>query len=427
MSHSQLLTPERLAGSSNDYAPVRIDQLRVGARLRMPIYENRTDRNLLLISGGTTITSSLLERLKQRGITTVRIHRGELQETAPAPRVPALATKAAAKEAVPSADARFLQRISDRSSTSYDANLTRRVVETHEQSVEQIDALLDGVSHGDLSNGNAVVSISNESLFQMTADLDLFVSLGLEPATDTYPGRHSLQVAKLSMAIGAVMGLKPSDLIEMAIGCLVHDVGMLTLKRELFECDAKLSSIQFLEITKHPTLTFELVKDLKQLSTGSRMVAYQMHERWNGTGYPRRRQGRNIHSLARIAGAADMFVALVSPRPHRPGLLPYRAMEQMLNATRRGDFDPKVMRALLCTTSLFPIGSFVELTDGRICKVVRSNRENYARPVVELCLPGGQGQGPQIVDLASEPAVEVSRCVPPVAASQELVLPDHWD
>jgi HD-GYP domain-containing protein (c-di-GMP phosphodiesterase class II) len=137
-----------------------------------------------------------------------------------------------------------------------------------------------------------------------------------------------------------------------------------------------------LEITKHPIIAFEAVQDSIHVSGRAKVVAYQIHERCNGRGYPRRREGNQIHYLAKVAGIADAFVGLVSPRPHRPAVLPYRAIEKIVHGTKAGLYEPSAVRALLHTTSLFPIGSYVELTDGRVGRVIRSTGATYDRPIV---------------------------------------------
>ena len=142
------------------------------------------------------------------------------------------------------------------------------------------------------------------------------------------------------------------------------------------------------------------------------MVAYQMHERFNGTGYPRQRHGAQIHPLARIAMVADAFVAMVSPRPHRPAVLPYKVMEYLLHCTKLGQFDPDVMRGLLQTISLFPIGSYVELSDNRVGRVVRAHRELYNSPVVEIPPQEDSSAEPEVVDIAATPSVQIVRALP---------------
>src|SRR5262249_70558 len=152
---------------------------------------------------------------------------------------------------------------------------------------------------------------------------------------------------------------------------LIHDLGMLRIQGVDLHDGRILGNTDFREIVKHPIYTLELLRQhAGKLPVGSCMVAYQMHDRLNGTGYPRGRTADQIHELAKIAAVADVFVALTSNRPHRPGLLPYYALERILHGVKDGFYDSQVARALLKTVSLFPVGSSVQLTDGRTGVVI---------------------------------------------------------
>ena len=425
------------------YAPVGIGALRVGATLRSPIYDDRDDRDVLLLASGTTITSPVLVRLKARNITRVRVAAADLSSVAsPGPQDgnhdgPPAQPQAAARRmsgsprqkssrpgspnAAPdravssgsnswrlSSDS-FIHKVRRHGCESYDSRTKEQFVHDYRQSVAQIDSMFHSLSEGSLNNADAIVSMSKDSLGKIAEDGDLFVSLGIEPRSDRYPARHSLQTATLAMAIGTNLGLASQALNELGIGCLVHDVGMLHVDRDLYEAKRVLDCIEFLEITKHPVLTFDLIRHLKAIPTGSRMVAYQMHERYDGSGYPRQRRGVQIHHLARVAAVADVFVASISPRPHRPGKLPYVAMEHLIQGTRDQWFDPAAVRGLLKTVSLFPIGSYVEMQDGRVGRVIRANGDDYARPIVELWDSDNMAAKPTVVDLSAETECKVAR------------------
>jgi hypothetical protein len=88
------------------------------------------------------------------------------------------------------------------------------------------------------------------------------------------------------------------------------------------------------------------------------LVSYQIHERINGSGYPRGRSEENIHPFARILYVADRYVSLTSLRPHRQPLTPYAAMETLLKSEEERGADPLVVRALLRVISLFPVVSW---------------------------------------------------------------------
>jgi len=213
----------------------------------------------------------------------------------------------------------------------------------------------------------------------------------------------------LSMAMGANLGIEKRDLVDLGVGCLAHDLGMLYLRDNVFSREESLSTMSFLEITKHPGITYDLMRDVEQMANTARIVAYQIHERCNGEGYPRGRVASQIHPLAKIAAVADSYLAMISPRPHREGIAPYVAMERLLRGTRQGLYDPLAVRALLRTVSLFPIGSMVELSDGRHGRVVRTCGDSYACPVVEVWQPDSPLAAAEILDLANHKELQVVR------------------
>jgi hypothetical protein len=91
-----------------------------------------------------------------------------------------------------------------------------------------------------------------------------------------------------------------------------------------------------------------------------------------------------IHPFARILHVADAYLAMTAQRPFRPPLMPYAAMECLVRQAERNQVDADVVRSLLRVLSLFPIGSFVRLSDGRVAQVVRSNAHSFVRPIVAI-------------------------------------------
>jgi HD-GYP domain-containing protein (c-di-GMP phosphodiesterase class II) len=438
--------PEESTDAEGRFANVPVSRLRAGAKLRFPVYDDRADREVLLLAAGTKVTSSLVERLKQRGVQQVRVSLDDLQgmkSTAERSRKGPSDRQRTGNPAVPIRPATefrklltpesFVHTVSRHGSSQYEAATARKFVKGYCESVRQVESLFTGLASGGMRDASEIAAVSSNSLVKITEDLDLFVRMGITPVTDKYPCKHSLQTAMLAMSVATVMGHKRNDLIELGIGCLVHDAGMLRLDAELLRMDKVLDGVQFLEITKHPTITFEMLKDLPDVPIGARFVAYQMHERCDGSGYPRKRVASQIHPFSKIAAVADVFVALLSPRPHRPGMLPYHAMEEILKGARRGLYDPAAVRALLHTVSLFPIGSCVRMNDGRVGRVVRSNREEFSRPVVEAWHPEMVEPQFELVDLSKASTLSITGVLaelprPPEESQADLQFhADSWE
>jgi hypothetical protein len=90
-------------------------------------------------------------------------------------------------------------------------------------------------------------------------------------------------------------------------------------------------------------------------------------------------------------------------------MLPYKALERMIYGVHDGRYDSAVVRALLQCVSLFPVGSFVKLSDGRRAKVIRPNADLFHRPIVEIWTPDNASGVPQVVDLAQDENLSVVR------------------
>jgi HD-GYP domain-containing protein (c-di-GMP phosphodiesterase class II) len=166
------------------------------------------------------------------------------------------------------------------------------------------------------------------------------------------------------------------------------------------------------DIVDHPLITLNLLRDRwDEFSKGSLFVAYQMHERCNGNGYPRGLSAAKIHSLAKIAAVADAFTALVTDRPQRDSLLPFFAMKAIMQGIKDELYDPAVVRALFKTVSIHPLGSFVELVDGRMAQVIRTSEKDYCRPIVQIVRGRDFDGEPVIIDLSEGTQVNISKAI----------------
>ncbi len=295
----------------------------------------------------------------------------------------------------------------------YDRAVLDRMLRVIDQSSRHLQRIFASLHTGRIAEIELAEAICRQSLTGLAEDRDLFVYLSITPSAGEYPSRHGLHVAMLATAMGVALGWDRSTLVDLGVGCLLHDVGMLFVDREVCQARRILSAPDYAEIVKHPVLTMRaLERYAGEISAAAQFVAYQLHERCNGRGYPRGYASDRIHDLAKVAAVADVYVALVTSGRNRPRMIPYRAIEKLLDDTRAGFFEPSVVRALLTTTSLFPVGSHVAMNDGRVGRVVRAAGDCYDRPIVEIWRAREPHAERCVVDLGREPGLRIAGTLP---------------
>ncbi len=137
---------------------------------------------------------------------------------------------------------------------------------------------------------------------------------------DAYLEQHSLQVSKIAAALAENVGIKERHINEITLAALLHDVGYLDIPGNILHKKGTLTTEEFEIIRQHPIIAAE--KILKPIQSFEKILPVIMdhHERWNGTGYPQKKSGRQIHIGARIISIADTYHALISDRPYRKAI-----------------------------------------------------------------------------------------------------------
>ena len=231
---------------------------------------------------------------------------------------------------------------------------------------------------------------------------------------DDYTFVHSVQVCAISVLIGTVMGYPNAKLMELALGALLHDVGKMMIPQEILNKPGKLDSEEMEVIRLHPEKGFEFLRQKHPtLSLLAMHVAFQHHEKYDGSGYPRGLQKKDIHEYARIVAIADVYDALVSDRPYRVGMLPHEAYE-ILMALVDAHLDGEILILFLRNLAVYPVGCVVQLNTGDFGVVIDVRSGLQWRPVLRLIADKQRRlyQGDVQLDLATHLTTAISRVVP---------------
>jgi HD-GYP domain-containing protein (c-di-GMP phosphodiesterase class II) len=193
-----------------------------------------------------------------------------------------------------------------------------------------------------------VVQLSADNICKTRDLLDSHISmmeaLGRAIAKrDSDTGAHNFRVAWLAARIGEVMGLEDRAIQELMVGSFLHDVGKIGIPDAILLKPGKLDEREMVTMRTHVTQGEEIVNGIGWLKGASTVVAAH-HEKWNGSGYPRKMSGEAIPQAARIFAVADVFDALCSKRPYKEPIGFDGAMA-ILQKDTGSHFDPAVMDA----------------------------------------------------------------------------------
>lgn len=193
---------------------------------------------------------------------------------------------------------------------------------------------------------------------------------------------HSMRSTVLAITVGLELHMALSKLIELGISCILHEIGMLRLPPQLYMTDRPLTAAEKAQIMAHPHTGFNILKDL-EFPLSILLGVLEHHEKENGLGYPRHLPGNKITTYAKIISVACSFEAITAPREYKSERTTFDAMVEMLK-NPNGQYDSTVIKALLYSLSLYPIGAYVCLKNGKIGIVTDVSPNNPKNPIVQL-------------------------------------------
>lgn len=191
------------------------------------------------------------------------------------------------------------------------------------------------------------------------------------------------RLCMLTINTGIELGLDDEDVNKIGLAALLHDLSLFLMPEKFRDPSAPLSQDEIWEYRRHPTL-LNVSKGGTTISDEVCVIASQVHERADGSGYPRGLKSHLLHPLSPILHLVDSYQTLAMPGPGRPPVMPHDAMAWLLHEGLRGAHSPKTTRAFISQLSLFPIGSDIELDNGATATVIRRDQAHYARPVVRV-------------------------------------------
>lgn len=200
---------------------------------------------------------------------------------------------------------------------------------------------------------------------------------------------HLLDSAVLSMFFAYKIGFAKSDVMDIGIAALFHDIGKIYISRKIIDKPDKLSEEEFAFLRSHSALGAQLLlKYVKHLGILPAVVAFEHHLRYDLQGYPKLAFPRKPHAASLIVSLCDVYDALNKRRSYKKSYPPELVYNLML--VEKGKlFDPGLMEDFFKVIGVWPIGAIVRLSDKTIAVVREVNSDAIFSPRVEVVFPEG--------------------------------------
>jgi HD-GYP domain-containing protein (c-di-GMP phosphodiesterase class II) len=240
------------------------------------------------------------------------------------------------------------------------SNLSNRVIEAGwenlapvhrdalRKTVDAFNGISDLIEHGESLNYGSVTEACRP-LVSAVRDQDFRAILAGVRDHDNYSYVHSMRVATFLSLFGYTIGLKGDDLLTLASGGLVHDIGKMTIPYEVLNKPGRLDQDEWTVMRSHVERTVAYLVDHAHVPAAVMTIAAQHHEKLNGSGYPKGLHNSELNELARMASIVDVFGALTDRRVYKDPMSPEKALDIMVHEMA-GELDMHLLdmfRAML--------------------------------------------------------------------------------
>ena len=190
---------------------------------------------------------------------------------------------------------------------------------------------------------------------------------------------------------------------------MLHEIGMYKLPPELRRSAKVLSPEERRAMMAHTVLGYRVLKGFSAPENVA-LAAYEHHERIDGSGYPRNLMAPKITDYALIIGVVCSYDAMISRRPFRPGTLDGHAIIKDLAQKNRKQYDEKILKALVYTLSVYPVGTSVQLSNNSRGVVMKTDPAKPRCPVVKVVLDpsGNKLADPLLVQVSDTEGLSIS-------------------
>ncbi len=199
----------------------------------------------------------------------------------------------------------------------------------------------------------------NEQLISLNDEIEdtlretVFTMGVIEEQRSKETSNHTKRVSLYSLLMAEKLGMPEEQVDLITAASPLHDIGKLGIPDEVLFKPGLLDAKERKVMENHPVIGYEMLKHSKRdILMAAGIIAFEHHEKWDGTGYPRGLKGEDIHIYGRIIAVADVFDALFSPRIYKEAWH-LEEVVKWIKGQRGKHFDPQLVDIFLANVDEF--------------------------------------------------------------------------
>ncbi len=263
-------------------------------------------------------------------------------------------------------------------------NLTNNLeFQIQEQCQDAVRDILQKYSYQNDNELEQIKNVADEIIRNVLEDPGVIFNLSTirQKSSSTYS--HSLNVCALAVLLAVKLKLPKGKIRDIAIGCLLHDIGVTYIKSELLDASLEDNTENVLkELKKHIIYGYSAVEKMDWLSATAKDIIISHHERLDGSGYPFHVKESRIKIGSRIAAVCDEFDSRVYGNFMKK-MKVHDAIDYIVSQAGVL-FDFRVVKAFVDSVAAYPTGSLVRTNEGETAIVLRQNPQCPTRPVLRI-------------------------------------------